>query len=595
MKINKRKTLALLTAGLLAVESLLVIPGLADGRGLSAASSSTGVKYGTPVLDGVLDGIYSGTATLNTIDFAKSGNMSLGMPSFSSSKANAYVSAGILSSTSSTTLKPSGNYNITAFPKAEISFLWDKEAIYVFSKVYDPDILVPNQSTITALSGDQPWLTDSVTNIIYPDGNPYAQMNVYGLAGGVACWDNISWNTTDRRPGGWTTIGYFTGATAQQKENNRKHVASVVNRSGGYYTVEMKIPFSSAEFGGEPLYSAVLKPGGKFEYRFYVTDGENGLQSNGYHGNNFAIYMSDVGTTFTLLGCQSASDHVWGGYEVDTLPTCTSEGRESVHCTICGGSDSSTSRSIAKLAHNSVTTSTEASCTAPATSVTRCAVCGYSETVTVSPALGHSYVNGSCSRCGDRDTATNVKLTASAVTGYPGETVQMSLELSEAVEIKSMIVYDFVYDKTVMTLKDVQWCVPDAVIADYDPTADAAVLAMNENTDMSGAVLTLTFGITEGADGGEYTVSATAKAKTKPAGGIESDIGLSFEDGAITVSDGIRYDINGDGGIDSDDALYLLRALYMPESYPLEQSGDVNADGAVDSDDVIWLLEYSFN
>ena len=54
-------------------------------------------------------------------------------------------------------------------------------------------------------------------------------------------------------------------------------------------------------------------------------------------------------------------------------------------------------------------------------------------------------------------------------------------------------------------------------------------------------------------------------------------------------------DINGDGVIDSDDAVYLLRHTFNPDAYPLSANGDVNGDGVIDSDDSIYLLRYTFD
>ena len=56
-------------------------------------------------------------------------------------------------------------------------------------------------------------------------------------------------------------------------------------------------------------------------------------------------------------------------------------------------------------------------------------------------------------------------------------------------------------------------------------------------------------------------------------------------------SEPIRGDMNGDGKLDSDDAIYLLRST-MSANYPLTQSGDVNGDGKTDSNDAIHLLRH---
>ena len=60
-------------------------------------------------------------------------------------------------------------------------------------------------------------------------------------------------------------------------------------------------------------------------------------------------------------------------------------------------------------------------------------------------------------------------------------------------------------------------------------------------------------------------------------------------DGTVT-----RGDMNGDGRVDSDDAVYLLRHTFLPSRYPVGQSADVNGDGKVNSDDAVYLLRYTF-
>ena len=56
----------------------------------------------------------------------------------------------------------------------------------------------------------------------------------------------------------------------------------------------------------------------------------------------------------------------------------------------------------------------------------------------------------------------------------------------------------------------------------------------------------------------------------------------------------IRGDMDRDGDIDSDDAIYLLYHTFKPTEYPLDQSGDMDGDGDVDSDDAIYLLYHTF-
>ncbi|MBR3145217.1 MAG: leucine-rich repeat protein, partial [Clostridia bacterium] len=49
-------------------------------------------------------------------------------------------------------------------------------------------------------------------------------------------------------------------------------------------------------------------------------------------------------------------------------------------------------------------------------------------------------------------------------------------------------------------------------------------------------------------------------------------------------------DINGDGVISDQDAIYLLFSYYFPDKYPVDQPCDFNKDGEVTDQDAIYLL-----
>ncbi|MBO4501818.1 MAG: hypothetical protein J5760_06195 [Clostridia bacterium] len=52
-------------------------------------------------------------------------------------------------------------------------------------------------------------------------------------------------------------------------------------------------------------------------------------------------------------------------------------------------------------------------------------------------------------------------------------------------------------------------------------------------------------------------------------------------------------DVNGDGIVNSADAIYLLRYTLFAAEFPINQSGDVNGDGVTNSADAIYLLRYT--
>lgn len=56
----------------------------------------------------------------------------------------------------------------------------------------------------------------------------------------------------------------------------------------------------------------------------------------------------------------------------------------------------------------------------------------------------------------------------------------------------------------------------------------------------------------------------------------------------------LRGDLNADGKVTSDDAVYLLKhSLFGASQYPVSQNVDLNKDGKVTSDDAVYLLKYT--
>lgn len=56
----------------------------------------------------------------------------------------------------------------------------------------------------------------------------------------------------------------------------------------------------------------------------------------------------------------------------------------------------------------------------------------------------------------------------------------------------------------------------------------------------------------------------------------------------------LRGDLNADGLVDPEDALYLLKNTFFGSQYPISRYADFTADGKVDSDDAIYLLKHTF-
>lgn len=76
-------------------------------------------------------------------------------------------------------------------------------------------------------------------------------------------------------------------------------------------------------------------------------------------------------------------------------------------------------------------------------------------------------------------------------------------------------------------------------------------------------------------------------------GNVELEVKIRF--GSVNINVALLYitgDVNSDALLDADDAIYLLRHVLLPTSYPIKQDGDVSGDGEVNTDDAIYLLRH---
>lgn len=69
--------------------------------------------------------------------------------------------------------------------------------------------------------------------------------------------------------------------------------------------------------------------------------------------------------------------------------------------------------------------------------------------------------------------------------------------------------------------------------------------------------------------------------------------------GCLTVSalasSGIYGDVDGNGKVNVDDALYLMHHVALPDEYPLQGTGDLDCDRDVDKDDALLLLRHTLS
>ncbi len=70
-------------------------------------------------------------------------------------------------------------------------------------------------------------------------------------------------------------------------------------------------------------------------------------------------------------------------------------------------------------------------------------------------------------------------------------------------------------------------------------------------------------------------------------------LGLCLVVNAAAQVSTLRGDVNGDGVVNTQDVVYLLRHVLMPEKYPLNQSGDMDVNEQTNLEDVVYLLRHT--
>ncbi len=174
------------------------------------------------------------------------------------------------------------------------------------------------------------------------------------------------------------------------------------------------------------------------------------------------------------------------------------------------------------------------------------------------------------------------------------ETFSVLFELNHTQTLKSIALTNFTYDTSVFELVGGEWRVDESIIADWDDNNDIAAVAFGDNQNVNGIIFELTFKVIDPAKEGDYYVGCDIIARSKTPYGAEDQVPVKVTHGKITISPVLKGDMDGNGVIDSDDAIYLLYHTFLPDMFPANQYCDFDNNGYVTSDDAIYLLYYTF-
>ena len=233
---------------------------------------------------------------------------------------------------------------------------------------------------------------------------------------------------------------------------------------------------------------------------------------------------------------------------------------------------------------------------------THTCVCGDSYIDSYTPALGHYYIDGICTRCGatDPDYIPDPDLTiyGNNLTAAPGDTFTVPIMVSGGAGFAGFTLVVNADDS--LTLSKIE---KGALLRSADGmlTPNISQRTVNwtstEDTAGEGELLILTFTLNDAAqDGAALTVGLRLK-DNKPsnlANANEEPVSTCFEDFTVTVCSVLPGDVNDDGDVDTIDSIRLVRYLVDLVSLTPKQvqAADVNHDGDVTTTDSIRLARY---
>lgn len=219
---------------------------------------------------------------------------------------------------------------------------------------------------------------------------------------------------------------------------------------------------------------------------------------------------------------------------------------------------------------------------------------------TIRAALGHDFHNGSCTRCGAEDPGyqTTAAIAISSLTAYPGDTIRIPVSIRSNPGISAMkltITYDTelleyqeaAFDQAFLDAAGAQTCInaetAGKIILDwvqgqgeYSGSGDFAVLTFKVKavTEDADTALTITYDP-------EDIFNKDHENQT-----------FQIENGTVQIKKLRPGDINGDGSVNINDALLLLRYVCELDQDQALGNPDVTGDGKVNNKDVVTLLRF---
>lgn len=150
------------------------------------------------------------------------------------------------------------------------------------------------------------------------------------------------------------------------------------------------------------------------------------------------------------------------------------------------------------------------------------------------------------------------------------------------------------YDSSVFDLKSppvISDSLKEVVEISGNGSKGEYVVACDPTQDITGDLLSFQLVAKTGATLGSYPIICKVRINGSADGNSENTIEHTYEAKTVITVGSLIGDLNADGKVDENDALYLLLYTFDAKGYPIPEglNVDYNSDGKVNSDDAIWL------